>query len=106
MNEMQKEKFRFLADELGQEVNVSDLVQLDYSKFSLSSTEELDSRFRRVIDGSKFQKALNQMKTEFAAALVKELDKVPGTENTDTTFVPFRRQKFEKSGISDYLAKN
>jgi len=106
INEMQKEKFRFLADELGQEVNVSDLVQLDYSKFSLSSTEELDSRFRRVIDGSKFQKALNQMKTEFAAALVKELDKVPGTENTDTTFVPFRRQKFEKSGISDYLAKN
>jgi hypothetical protein len=106
MNEMQKEKFRFLADELGQEVNVSDLVQLDYSKFSLSSTEELDSRFRRVIDGSKFQKALNQMKTEFAAALVKELDKVPGTENTETTFVPFRRQKFEKSGISDYLAKN
>jgi hypothetical protein len=106
LNEMQKHKFRFLADELGQEVKVSDLVQLDYSKFSLPFTEELDSRFRRVIDGSKFHKALNQMKTEFAAALTKEIDKVPGTENTDTTYVTFKRQRIEKSGITDYLAKN
>ena len=46
------------------------------------------------------------MKTEFAAALTKEIDKVPGTENTDTTYVPFKRQRIEKSGITDYLAKN
>ena len=106
MTEMQKEKFKFLADELGTEVKVSDLVQLDYSKFSLPYTEELDTRFRRVIDGSKFQKALNQMKAEFATALTKEIEKVPGTENTDTTYVAFKRQTFEKSGVTDYFAKN
>jgi hypothetical protein len=106
MTEMQKEKFKFLADELGTEVKVSDLVQLDYSKFSLPFTEDLDSRFRRVIDGSKFQKALNQMKAEFAAALTKEIEKVPGTENTDTTYVAFKRQTFEKSGVTDFFAKN
>lgn len=106
MNEMQKEKFRFLAEELGQPVQVSDLVQLDYSKFSLPYTEELDSRFRSVIDRSKFQKALNEMKAQFATALNKELDKVPGTENTATTYVAFKRDKFEKSGITDFFAKN
>ncbi len=106
MTEMQKEKFKFLADELGTEVKVSDLVQLDYSKFSLPFTEDLDSRFRRVIDGSKFQKALNQMKSEFATALTKEIDKVPGTENTDTTYVAFKRQTFERSGVTDFFAKN
>ena len=106
VNEMQKEKFRFLAEELGQPVQVSDLVQLDYSKFSLPYTEELDSRFRRVIDGSKFQKALNEMKGQFATALTKELEKVPGTENTDTTYVAFKRDKYEKSGITDFFARN
>ena len=97
MTEMQKEKFKFLADELGTEVKVSDLVQLDYSKFSLPYTEELDTRFRRVIDGSKFQKALNQMKAEFATALTKEIEKVPGAENSDTTYVAFKRDKYEKT---------
>jgi hypothetical protein len=106
MTKMQKEKFKFLADELGTEVKVSDLVQLDYSKFSLPFTENLDTRFRRVIDGSKFQKALNQMKAEFATALTKEIEKVPGTENTDTTYVAFKRQTFEKSGVTDFFAKN
>ena len=106
MNEMQKQKFTFLAEELGQPVQVSDLVQLDYSKFSSPYTEELDSRFRRVIDGSKFQKALNEMKAQFASALTKELEKVPGTENTDTTYVAFKRDKYEKSGITDFFARN
>ncbi len=106
MNEMQKQKFTFLAEELGQPVQVSDLVQLDYSKFSSPYTEELDSRFRRVIDGSKFQKALNEMKAQFGSALTKELEKVPGTENTDTTYVAFKRDKYEKSGITDFFAKN
>lgn len=106
MTEMQKEKFRFLADELGQEVQVSDLVQLDYSKFSLPFTDELDDRFKRLIDGSKFQKALNQMKAEFAGALNKEIDKVPGMENTDTTYVAFKRERFERSGITEHFAKS
>jgi len=106
MNEMQKEKFRFLAEELGQPVQVSDLVQLDYSKFSLPFTEELDSRFRRVIDGSRFQKALNEMKAQFSSALMKEIEKVPGTEDTETTYVAFKRQTFEKSGITDFFARN
>ena len=74
-----------------------------YSKFSLPYTEDLDSRFRRVMDGSAFQRALNTMKGDFAAALKKEIEKVPGAENTDTTYVAFKRQKFEKSGVTDFL---
>lgn len=103
LNELQKEKFLYLADELGAKVEVSDLVQIDYSKFSIPYTDELDSRFRRVMDGSVFQKTLNAMKSEFATALKKEIEKVPGAENTDTTYIAFKREKFEKSGVTEFL---
>jgi hypothetical protein len=103
LNELQKEKFQYLAGELGAKVKVSDLVQIDYSKFSIPYTDELDSRFRRVMDGSVFQETLNAMKSQFATALKKEIEKVPGAENTDTTYIAFKRQKFEKSGVTEFL---
>jgi hypothetical protein len=103
LNELQKEKFQYLADELGAEVKVSDLVQIDYSKFRIPNTDELDSRFRRVMDGSVFQRTLNAMKSEFAIALKKEIEKAPGAENTDTTYIAFKRQKYEKSGVTEFL---
>ena len=103
LDEMQTERLRYLADELGQEAKVSDLVQLDYGKLNQPFTEELDSRFRRVIDASRFQKVLTQMKAEFAAALTKELDKKPGTADTDETYVAFKREKLEMTkGFAKY----
>jgi hypothetical protein len=90
MNDLQKERLRFLAEVLGTETKVSDLYKL-----SSSRREQLDESFLSVMDSSPFQKALNEMKSEFAAALTKELDKKPGTEDTDTTYVAFKREKFE-----------
>jgi hypothetical protein len=46
------------------------------------------------------------MKAEFAGALNKEIDKVPGMENTDTTYVAFKRERFERSGITEHFAKS
>ena len=92
MNELQKERLRYLAEVLGTETKVSDLYKL-----SSSREAELDESFMRFMDNSPFQKALNKMKSEFATALTKELDKKPGIEDNATTYVAFKRERYEKT---------
>jgi hypothetical protein len=99
LNSMQKEKFTYLAEALGQHVQVSDLMEIGSS----SSVDRISAHFGRVVDGSPFQKSLNQMKEEFSKALMKEIEKTPGTENTDTTYIAYKRHRYEKSGITEFL---
>lgn len=101
LSSIQKEKFTYLAEELGQKVQVSDLMELGTSK--AADTAKVGAHFGRIVDGSVFQKKLNQMKEEFSKALMKEIEKTPGTENTDTTYVAYKRHRYEKSGITEFL---
>jgi hypothetical protein len=101
LSSLQKEKFTYLAEELGQQVQVSDLMEIGFSKGA--DTRKVGAHFGRIVDGSSFQKKLNQMKEEFSKALMKEIEKTPGTENTDTTYVAFKRHRYEKSGITEFL---
>ncbi len=101
LSSLQKEKFTYLAEELGQQVQVSDLMEIGSSK--TGDTTKVGAHFGRIVDGSSFQKKLNQMKEEFSKALMKEIEKTPGTEDTDTTYVAYKRQRYEKSGITDFL---
>jgi hypothetical protein len=101
LSSLQKEKFTYLAEELGQQVQVSDLMEIGSSKNA--DTTKIGAHFGRIVDGSAFQKKLNQMKAEFSKALMKEIEKTPGTEDTDTTYVAFKRHRYEKSGITEFL---
>lgn len=101
LSSLQREKFTYLAEELGQQVQVSDLMELGSSK--TADATKVEGRFGRIVDGSVFQKKLNEMKQEFSKALMKEIEKTPGTENTDTTFVAYKRNRYEKSGITEFL---
>jgi hypothetical protein len=106
LNELQKIKLGYLTSELARERKPSDLLQLDYSKLSIPGVAEIDPTFKKIVDDSEFGDQFKKMRSEFAAALRKEIEKVPGTEDTDTTYVAFKRHKFERSGITDYLAKH
>lgn len=101
LSSLQKEKFTYLAEELGQQVQVSDLMEIGSSK--PTDTTKAGAHFGRIVDGSSFQKKVNQMKEEFSKALMKEIEKTPGTEDTDTTYVAYKRQRYEKSGITEFL---
>jgi hypothetical protein len=101
LTSIQKEKFNYLAEELGQQVQVSDLMEIGSNK--TADTSKVGAHFGRIVDGSAFQKKLNQMKEEFSKALMKEIERTPGTETTDTTFVAYKRDRYEKSGITEFL---
>ena len=101
LTSIQKEKFNYLAEELGQQVQVSDLMEIGSNK--AADTTKVGAHFGRIVDGSVFQKKLNQMKEEFSKALMKEIERTPGTETTDTTFVAYKRDRYEKSGITEFL---